>query len=133
MEDEFERSYIVIGIVRWLKNEGNTVQTGIEFISKEALPVLAKISAKENAHFVPSLLIIEKDDAQNKYWLIINAIPFLAGNKVEIVYGIDSINVDLVKEEYVSVLYKKFSINITSSLSDMQNIADAKAILYFRK
>ncbi len=126
MEEEAGIPVILIGVVRWLKNEKHSLLTGIEFISKNASPVLAKITANDGSRFLPSLLIAEQvDNNKETYTLITNKHPFLSGNQVDIKYGSENIEANLITEKNISYIYKKFSIDIVSGMAEIQHIKQA--------
>ncbi len=121
MEDTSGNAVIAIGVIRWLKNEKNVLLTGIEFISKNAIPVLAKISDNDCSCCVASLLLPNSNSCET-YTLLTNRFPFMTGNQVDIKQGKYTFEVRLQNAQDISFIYKKFAIEIISGAQEVQHI-----------
>lgn len=110
--EEQGQQVISIGVVRRLKNEGNDLYTGIEFISKNPFPALAKISKNATIQHTPSLLVENQINNMKNYRLITNGMTFRIGNDVNLKLGENVLEGSLVEQNEISLLYKDFALDL---------------------
>ncbi len=116
VENPNHQKHWVIGTIRWLKNEGSySTLVGIELISKEVIPVKARLSESASSYLVPTLILRNEDSNHLPKRMVTPPLPFKSGNELEIEFNSQVFCAVLQKSFSASPSYQEFGLHFVNN------------------